>query len=356
MFESLLNFVLYWVSEIINVFLNIVPIGWALNLINLFSPSHLLENTSWIAIILIWLMLTVIIWWLIIQKIELMFSNDNIVWLFSDKEEKSKEKWIKGYWVILLMFQWLIWVIRTKEFFEKFLAWRNLNAIIFSLLFILFLFAFSFNWIRTADDLISMWIDKELQNSNISSEWVVEVRKITSDDIWKQQEQSLMHQFKNDVTTVLQWSVAALDELRKWEKIETPVSITINKPKKEEEKEKKPVELEDLLTQKRIAQKFFLWITINWDKPVSSDTTYYLAWLPLEPISYSKVLNFIYYTVLLLVIIAFWLIVIAISPILDFFTIIFTKRQYDYVDYIWMFLRTLIAVLVFIWLFNVYTV
>jgi len=265
---------------------------------------------------------------------EEMFSTDKIKW----------QSW-EWDWIIYAFFHWITWNKRTQEFLDLIVNWRNVWSIIFSLIFIWFLFIFSFEWIRTANDLIDRWIEKEQAWDTI---WKV----IDNTTTWSEYKKQL----NEDINKMSDKIISLIADVKNWKEIETPAIVYwTSYSNKKEEKEEKEINYDEIFNHKRIAQKFFLWITLHWDKQIGSDITYYLAWLPLEPVSFSKIWNFVYYTILLLVIFSFWMIIFAVVPILDLIKIIFTKIEYNYIDYIWLFIRFIIAILLYLRLFNIYT-
>jgi len=362
MLEYILSFLWFWVWKIFTLMLNIIPVWWVMWILHLFDIDFSLDKTLDLYLLFfVWLLTFIIIGKVLLEKIYQTFF-------------KSAD-WI---WSISMFIKWLVGMISFKKLAEAMNIQKNIFWFFMSLFLILLLYMTSYKWITTFSDLVDYTFYKtDASNLQIGSWWnlltwqtfsqmALKYKNLQKNLTWSQYSwnkayswNELVFKFNFQTWSIFTWNLTSkvgkyavrwTYQLKHWFSVAKKRVDTIN------------VNTllaswnTNMLNLKEEYQKYLLLLTMNLDKKPDYLKTYQFMWFPLEPISFTKSTNFLYLTLLTILILSFWAMILAISPLFDLFLIIFIRRPFDYWDIISMLLRLVFAVWLWYQLFTLQVV
>jgi len=309
----------------------------------------------------VWLLTFIIIGKVLLEKIYEIFFKD--------------ADWI---WSISMFIKWLVGIISFKKLVEAMNIQKNVFWFFVSLFLIVLLYTTSYKWITTFSDLVdytfyrtdasslqigSWWnlltwqtfSQLALKYKNIKQNWTWGVYSWDKAYSWN----NLVFQFNFQSGSIITWNltnkvgkyaVRWAYQLKHWFNITKKRINTINVSALLASWNT------NFLNLKEEYQKYFLLLTMNLNKNPNYLKTYYFMWFPLEPISFTKSTSFLYLILLTVLILSFWAMILAISPLFDIILIIFIRRTFDYWDIISMVLRLIFAIWLWYQLFNLQVV
>ena len=358
--EYIVSFILIWIGKIFTLLLNIVPVWWILYILNAFDINFDLKSQLDLYLLFFVCFLAfIIIWKKIFEKIYQNFFRD--------------ADWIASLWAVI---KWLVWLISFKKLAEILKIRKNPISFMISLFIIVLVYTLSYKWITTFSDVVDYTFRhtdaSQVETSNVLT-WH-NFSELAKQKILEEQKQKMWTwEVWTWITNPYDWTWLTFKLNLSWT-WEILTGNLINKVGKGlvwgtyqlkhwfnvTKKRMGTIDVDKLimswntnfLQTKEMYQRYFLLITLNLDKKPDYLKTYRFLWFPLEPISFNKATNLLYLIFVSLLILAFWVMILSISPIFDFLLIIFIRRNFDYWDIVWALLRWSLAIWLFIHIFT----